>query len=122
MWRSEDLGHNFDYPITMLEDNKAAVSFQQSTTPHSKLKGIYNFRDMWVRELKDLKYIKAKKVPTEENVADMFTKCLQWRVMKKLLAIINCDSEPIFDLGGTEESKSKYRLSPLINTQVGSRQ
>ena len=38
VWKSEDLGASFEYPIKMMEDNAAAVSFQKSTTPHSKLR------------------------------------------------------------------------------------
>ena len=101
MWRSEDLGQTFTYPIIMKEDNKAAVSFQKSTTPYSKLKGIFNFRDKWVQELKDIKYIQAQKVDTLENAADLFTKCQPAKVLKKLLSVLNCSDEPVFDLGGT---------------------
>jgi hypothetical protein len=100
IWRAEDMGCKFNYPILMLEDNAAAVSFQRSTTPYSKLKGVYNFRDQWVRELKDLKVIMAEKVPTDKNAADLLTKCHQWHTMRKLLREINCETEPVLQFRG----------------------
>ena len=54
-WRAdlEELGVKVKYPFTMLEGNAATVSYQQSTTPYSKLRGVYNLRGNWVLELKD---------------------------------------------------------------------
>ena len=100
VWRAEDLGKSFKYPITIKEDNAAAVSFQQSTTPSSKLRGVYNCRDKWVQELKDINIVKAEKVPTSLNAADMFTKCHQWHSMKKLLDLLCCLHEPVLQFRG----------------------
>ena len=61
LWRAEELGVNVKYPFTMLEDNAATVSYQKSTTPYSKLRGVYNLRDNWVLELKDSNVVKAEK-------------------------------------------------------------
>ena len=94
LWRAEELGVNVKYPFTMLEDNAATVSYQHSTTPYSKLRGVYNLRDNWVLELKDSKVVQAKKVHTDLNVADLFTKCHEWHKMKKLLSLIGLDKEP----------------------------
>ena len=94
LWRAEELGVDVKYPFTMLEDNAATVSYQHSTTPYSKLRGVYNLRDDWVLELKDSKVVQAKKVHTDLNVADLFTKCHEWHKMKKLLSIIGLDKEP----------------------------
>jgi hypothetical protein len=87
LWRAEELGVVVPWPVNIYEDNKATVSFQKSTTPNSKLKGIYNLRWNWVVQLKNkLKYT-ATKVNTLENLADMFTKCFtpaeMTRVLKK---------------------------------------
>jgi hypothetical protein len=94
VWRAEELGAKFNYPIKIHEDNSAAVAFQQSTSPVSKLKGIYNFRHNWIQELKDKMKLQAVKIDTTKNAADLFTKCHQHSTMIKLLNIINCGKEP----------------------------
>ena len=53
-WRAEELGVNVKYSFTLLEGNAATVSYQHSTTPYSKLRGVYNLRDNWVLELNTL--------------------------------------------------------------------
>ena len=103
------------YPFTMLEDNVATVSYQQSTTPYSKLRGVYNLRDNWVLELKDSNVVKAKKVHTELNVADLFTKCHEWHKMKKLLGLIGLDKEPNLEFRGCLGS-STPSTSTIINS------
>jgi len=100
LWRAEELGVNVKYPFTMLEDNSATVSYQKSTTPYSKLRGVYNLRDNWVLELKDSNVVKAEKVHTDLNVADLFTKCHEWHKMSKLLKIIGLDKEPNLEFRG----------------------
>ena len=100
LWRAEELGVKVKYPFTMLEDNAATVSFQKSTTPYSKLRGVYNLRDNWVRELKDSKIVQAEKVHTDLNVADLFTKCHEWHKMSKLLKLIGLDKEPNLEFRG----------------------
>jgi hypothetical protein len=84
----------------MKEDNAATVSFQKSTTPYSKLRGVYNLRDAWIRELKDTNIVCAKKVHTDLNVADLFTKCMEWHKMGKLLKLIGLDREPNLEFRG----------------------
>ena len=91
VWRVEELGAKFKYPIKIYEDNSAAVAFQQSTSPVSKLKGIYNIRHNWIYELKDKKQLEAVKVHTDRNAADLFTKCHQHTAMKRLLTILRCN-------------------------------
>ena len=100
LWRAEELGVDVKYPFTMLEDNAATVSYQKSTTPYSKLRGVYNLRDNWVLELKDSNVVKAEKVHTDLNVADLFTKCHEWHKMKKLLSLIGLDKEPNLEFRG----------------------
>ena len=57
-------------------DNSSGISFQQSTNPNTKLRGIYDMREAWVQELRNKFKVKAVKVHTEKNLADMFTTCL----------------------------------------------
>ena len=94
------MGVQVKYPFDMLEDNAATVSFQKSTTPYSKLRGVYNLRDNWVQELKDKSVVSAVKVHTDLNVADLFTKCHEWHKMKKLLKLIDLDKEPNLEFRG----------------------
>ena len=65
-------------------DNAAGVSFQNGTNPNSKLKGIFDLREQWVKELRDKRIAAAVKIATDKNVADMMTKCLTAAVMNKL--------------------------------------
>ena len=96
LWRAEDLGVRVQWPCEIREDNAATVSFQQATVLDSKVKGVYNLRWNWVRELRDKKKIKAVKVDTDKNVADLLTKCMEAYQMQKLLKIIGYDVEPSF--------------------------
>ena len=80
LWRAEDMGTVVKYPFKLLEDNAATVSFQGPTTPYSKLRGVYNLREAWVREMNA---VMAEKVPTDLNAADLFTKCHEWASMRK---------------------------------------
>ena len=54
---------------------KSCISFQNSTNPDSRLTGVFDLRDEWVQELRDLGVIATKKVDTRLNVSDLLTKC-----------------------------------------------
>lgn len=97
LWRAEDWGIEVHWPCVIKEDNAATVSFQASTAMNSKLKGVFNLRDEWVKELKEAGIILAEKVDTRVNIADLLTKCHEWHTMCKLLRIMNCDVEKRFD-------------------------
>ena len=64
------------WPAVILVDNSSGIVFQQSMNPTSKLKGVFNLRWNWVTELQDKQRIKAVKVETKYNVADILTKPL----------------------------------------------
>lgn len=85
LWRAEDMGIPVTWPANIQEDNKATISFQQTTTPTSKLRGIYNLRWGWVLQMRNLNRFKAIKVATEDNVADMMTKCYRGHEINKML-------------------------------------
>ena len=72
---------------------QAVVSFQNTTMPQTKLRGVINLRDAWVRELKQTNQVVAVKVNTELNVADLLTKCHEHYVMRRLLSLFNCETE-----------------------------
>ena len=114
LWRAEEIGIDVKYPFTMLEDNAATVSFQKSTTPYSKLRGVYNLRDNWILELKNEGIVKAKKVHTDLNLADLFTKCHEWHKMRKLLSIIGLDKEPNLEFRGCLGTSSPTGTCPTV--------
>ena len=66
-------------------DNAAGISFQGSTCQASKLRGIFDVRDKWVKDLKNMDVLKAVKVDTTLNLADIFTKCLSSQVRATLM-------------------------------------
>ena len=63
------------YPYLIHVDNSGGISFQHSTNPDTKLKGIFYFRHKWVQELRDVSVMDAIKIDTKDNISDMFTKC-----------------------------------------------
>ena len=84
LWIAEEMGIHIEWPGRIFVDNAAGVSFQNGTNPNSKLKGIFDLREQWVKELRDKRRVKAVKISTDKNVADMMTKCLTPTVMNKL--------------------------------------
>ena len=83
-WIAEEMKVEVKWPMEILVDNAAGVSFQKSTNPNSKLKGIFDMREEWVNELRDKKKVTAVKVSTDKNIADMMTKCLSASVRNNL--------------------------------------
>ena len=64
LWVHEELGGTVGYPFHILVDNAAGISFQGSTCQASKLRGIFDVRDKWVKDLKDVDVLQAVKVDT----------------------------------------------------------
>ena len=87
LWRAEEAGIKVKWPINIFEDNKATISFQQSTQPSTKLKGVYNLRWHWVLELRDTNKYMATKVATDQNIADLLTKCYKPHEMERMLRL-----------------------------------
>ena len=77
------------YPIQIGVDNAAGVSFQNSTNMDTRLKGIFDLREEWVVELRDMAVIKAVKISTLVNVADILTKCQPRGVIHKLMRCVS---------------------------------
>ena len=59
----------------------------------SKLRGVYDQRSDWVKELKDQSSVTAEKVKTDKNLADLYTKChaaaVRTRLQQELEALAN---------------------------------
>ena len=83
-WIAEEMDIIVKWPMEVFVDNSSGISFQQSTNPNTKLRGIYDMREAWVQELRNKFKVKAVKVHTDKNLADMFTKCLAATVRRRL--------------------------------------
>jgi len=78
-WVAEEMLMDVVWPAEIQVDNAAGVTFQNKMNPssmHSKLKGVFDLRKDWVKELQDRKQIRAVKVNTKNNLADILTKPL----------------------------------------------
>lgn len=64
-------------------DNSAAKAFANNSCFKSKLKHI-DTRQCWVRILRDREIVRPVKVPTHDNLADIFTKILSVEVFVRL--------------------------------------
>ena len=86
-WRSEELGFVRKYPIEVQVDNAAGITFQTKMNADSKLLGMIDIRWQWVQELQDINKIKAIKVDTTKNIADLLTKCHGSKLFERLSAM-----------------------------------
>ena len=70
------MGIPVSWPLTLHTDSSQALSFQRDTCPTSKIRGCFQLREAWVRELRDQGVVRTEKIPRELNMADMLTHCL----------------------------------------------
>ena len=75
-WVLADMGVELPWPILVNVDNTQAISFCNQTCLDSKLKGMIDNRDQWVKELKDDSIVTVDWVDTRLNKADILSKCL----------------------------------------------
>ena len=66
--------------------NAAGITFQSKMNADSKLLEMIDIRWNWVQELQNNKIIKAVKVDTKGNVADLLTKCHNKKTFDRLSA------------------------------------
>jgi len=85
------LGFQQSRPVQIHEDNQSAIAYSKNPTQHKYTKHIAT-RYHFVREQVDLKTVELIKVDTRDNVADLFTKPLEfedhWRHTTRLLVSI----------------------------------
>jgi len=100
---AEEMGIKVKYPIEIFIDNAAGVSFQRCTNPDTQIKGVFDLRGEWVRELRNSKKVSAMKVDTAKNIADLMTKCLSATVRERLMFELSAIAREIArkHLGGT---------------------
>ena len=72
---SEEMNIPFPRPIVLEMDNAAAKIFCDGSASKTRLKHI-DARQEWIQVLRNKDLIKAQYVPTDENLADIFTKIL----------------------------------------------
>ena len=71
----EEMGMDFKLPAILRMDNAAAEVFTINTANKTRLKHI-DCRQEWVKMLRNKSLIKPMHVPSEDNLADIFTKIL----------------------------------------------
>ena len=74
-YKSEEMGLNIEFPITIQVDNAAAELFARGTVRRTKLKHL-DQRQQWIKDLKDAKLFTSQHVDTKLNKADLMTKIL----------------------------------------------
>ena len=72
LWIAEEIGIPVVWPAKIQVDNKAGIHFQNKMNPDSKLKGVFDMRLGWLKELHDKKMFKAVKVDTTKNLFRRF--------------------------------------------------
>ena len=80
---AEEAGIAFDFPFTLELDNQAAIIFCDGSASKTRLKHI-DTRQEWTRMLRNKNLVIARHVPSEENLADLFTKILPRPTFVKL--------------------------------------
>ena len=78
-----DLGVDVVKPISLKEDNQAAIAFSMNPGDHKRSKHI-DIRYHFVRERVAAGELTLDYIPTEGQLADIFTKTLDITVFKKL--------------------------------------
>ena len=76
-WVLEELRVCVQWPTKICCDSTGAASFKNDICPISKLRGCFSYRWDWVDELRSGKHVEVVGVTDENNLADMFTKCVK---------------------------------------------
>ena len=71
----QELGNTNTDTITLYEDNKSCIQFTKNNNVHKRSKHI-DQRYHYIRELVANNKVKLEYVPTDQNIADLFTKPL----------------------------------------------
>ena len=76
-WVLEELRVCVQWPMKICCDSTGAASFKKDTCPISRLRGCFSYRWDWVEELRKDKHVEVVGVSDQNNLADIFTKCLK---------------------------------------------
>jgi hypothetical protein len=88
-WILADMGIELPWPIEVNVDNTQAISFCNQTCLDSKLKGMIDNRDQWVKELKDDGVLRVEYVNTRLNKSDILSKCLSGTQFREQVVLIS---------------------------------
>jgi len=91
-WRLQEMGLLIPSPLVIQVDASCALSFQQRTCTDSRLRGTFDLRAQWIKELQDQRVLRTKHVGTADNVADLFTKCLDASAFSALVSKLLCNN------------------------------
>jgi hypothetical protein len=83
----QDINIVFEEPITIYCDNTSSISLSRNPVQHSKSKHI-PIKYHYLRDQAENKNIKLECVPTQEHVAEIFTKPLKRDVFEYLMQIL----------------------------------
>ena len=115
-WRSEELGFVRKYPIDVQVDNAAGITFQAKMNADSKLLGMIDIRWQWVQELQDTDLIRAVKVDTLVNIADLLTKC---HARSTFMRLADLPMEHAVKLAGSDSVAGEHLGGTLPYRSVG---
>ena len=89
----EEMGLHSGEPLVLGSDNTAAIALSYNPEHHDRVKHIER-RHFFIREAVEDGKITVPYVPTSENLADFFTKCLLVRKFEEMRnKIMNCDPD-----------------------------
>jgi hypothetical protein len=80
-----------DLPFEIKCDNTAAITLSKNTSGHSRIKHI-DVKHHWIREAVDTGDVTITYVPSDDNIADLFTKALprpQFEKLVKMMGLSN---------------------------------
>ena len=84
-----ELGMQMHMPLKIMVDNAAAIAFSKGHVRRSKLKHI-DVRQAWVEAVRDSQVCVLDKVGTADNLADFFTKILDYTRFEDLRSRMMC--------------------------------
>ena len=76
-----------DLPFEIKCDNNAAITLMKNASGHSHVKHT-DIKHHWIHEAADTGEIMVTYIPTEESIADFFTKVLPCPQFKKLVKLM----------------------------------
>ena len=85
---AEEMGLTVTWPFTLKTDSQQCVSFVGDSCAKSTMRGSFDWREDWVREVKDNSQVVFEHVAGVLNLADIMTKCLkgpEFRMKRELV-------------------------------------
>ena len=99
-----ELGMEMSMPLRILVDNAAAIAFSKSQVRRTKMKHI-DVRQAWVEAVRDSNVCVLDKVGTSDNLADFFTKILDFPRFEDLRDRMMCRHRCTGDNNGASQHR-----------------